>query len=342
MKKMLIISSALVLLTAGTLSAQVKSYKASTVGGANSIAYSLPQTVVKVRLVMDKEMVRPGPYARFAQKYLGVMAPLASKNIYTLVDAQISYGEEADPSQVYVMDNPDKSPLQLYTATPEGFVAAPMDGSGVPVHLYAATSVPAVSGGIQSVSNVLSDTSFVKVPVDRREVMERTPEDMANTAANAIYTLRKRRLELVTGEAGENVFSEGLRTALDEINRLEHEYLALFLGKQSHQQVVREFDVVPEAGKNNIMVCRFSDTEGALGVSDLSGRPIVLEMTPEKKAQQSPIVNRTTKDSRGTVHYRIADMVNTALVDGKREIARARIPIYQYGVVVEIPVTSLK
>lgn len=342
MRRNLVLTLTFVLLAGGMLSAQVRSYRASSITGSNSIAYALPRTVVKVALIVEKESVRPGPYARFAQKYLGVMAPLADKDIYRIAGARISYGEEADPAQVYVLDNPDKSPMQLYQATPEGFVAAPMEGAGPAVAAYAPVRIGPEEGMSQAVSYVGCDTSFVKVPLDRREVTERTPEDMAYAAANTIYTLRKRRMELVTGEAGENVFGEGLKTALDEIDRLENEYLALFLGKQFRQRLVRTFDAVPETGKQNLIVCRFSETAGAVPVSDLSARPVILEMTPENKVQNTPVAAKPTKDSRGMVYYRIADIANCVLTDGQNRIATARIPIYQFGITVEIPVTSLK
>ena len=122
---------------------------------------------------------------------------------------------------------------------------------------------------------------------------------------------------------------------------MEEEYLALFLGKQFRQKIVREYDVIPEQGKNSAIVCRFSDLGGLLPSSDLSGRPVLIEMTPEQKAQNSALT-RKSKDSRGTVFYRIADVVDCRLTDGKREIAQSRVPVYQFGEVVEVPVNSLK
>ena len=53
-------------------------------------------------------------------------------------------------------------------------------------------------------------------------------------------------------------------------------------------------------------------------------------------------MTRKSKDSRGTVFYRIADVVDCRLTDGKREIAQSRVPVYQFGEVVEVPVNSLK
>lgn len=195
-----------------------------------------------------------------------------------------------------------------------------------------------------TVSYIESDTSFVKVPVDRKDIIEKSPEDMAADAANVIFKLRTSRMELITGAAGENVFGSGLEAALKEINRLEQEYLSLFLGKQFVQKIVRTYEVTPEAGKTNLIVCRFSDAAGLQPASDLSARPIVMELTPEKKAQSNAITRRgkDSKDARGTVFYRIADVVNCRLVDGKQQIAQQRIPIYQMGAVVEIPISSIK
>ena len=49
------------------------------------------------------------------------MAPLADKDIYTIVGGKIGYAQEADPNEVYTLENPDKSPMQLYTPSVEGF-----------------------------------------------------------------------------------------------------------------------------------------------------------------------------------------------------------------------------
>ena len=87
MKKVLVLGALCALVTGA--SAQVKAYKADQMTNPNSVAYALPRTVVKVRVVAEKESVRVGPYARFAQKYLGVIAPLADKDIYTIKSATL-------------------------------------------------------------------------------------------------------------------------------------------------------------------------------------------------------------------------------------------------------------
>lgn len=325
------------------VSAQVKAYKSATVPSGNAVAYSLPRTTLKVTVVVEKESIRRGPYARFAQKYLGVMAPMVDKDLYSVVGGSIAYAEEADPAEVYVLDNPDKSAGKVYDITAEGFLAARLEGAPMPENGESGKGFSCgETGAIEPLSYVMSDTSFVKVPVDKRSVIEQSAESMAQQAANTIFSLRKRRMELVTGEFGENVFGAGLEAALAEINRLEQEYTALFLGKQFKQKIVKVYDVIPEKGENAVVVCRFSETAGLLATGDMSGTPVVVDLVPENKLANSPWMNRTVKDTRGLVYYRIADVVNCRLMDGQKELASRRVPIYQFGLTVMVPATSLK
>ena len=47
--------------------------------GADGIAVSMPRTVLAVDLTVERTVTLCGPYARYAQKYLGVRAPLTDK-----------------------------------------------------------------------------------------------------------------------------------------------------------------------------------------------------------------------------------------------------------------------
>ena len=54
----------------------------------------------------------------------------------------------------------------------------------------------------------------------------------AAQAAQSIFTIRKKRMDLITGDAGENVFGAGLKDALEALDAREQAYLELFLGKK--------------------------------------------------------------------------------------------------------------
>ena len=332
------------LIVTGTSAQNVSAYKANTIDQANAISYALPRTVLRVTVTAQRTIIRTGPYARFAQRYLGVIAPLADKELYTITDARLSYYEEADPAQVYVINNPSAIDGQVFAMTPEGAVAIGPDSSQ-PARFAISpvcTACDATSSDIIPISNIMSDTSFVKVPINKKKMTDTGLEEMASDAANTIFLLRKRKMELITGEAGENVFGAGLDAALRELTALEEEYLALFMGKQAVQTITRTFDVIPEAGKNNLIVCRFSPTAGLLPDNDLSGQPIVLEIAPEQKAEALALPRKAPRDAKSTIYYRVADIARCQLTVDKTQLLDERVPIYQFGQVAEMPVPTVK
>ena len=158
MKKILIPLCLMAVASAG-VQAQVKAGKGLVVTSNSAVAYSLPRTTLKVTVEVEKESIRKGPYARYAQKFLGVMAPLADKDIYTITGGKIGFAEEADPAQVYTMENPDKSPVKIYEPTREGFMAAQMDGAAPVPSAFrpAAPARRALRGNVEAVSLTGSD-----------------------------------------------------------------------------------------------------------------------------------------------------------------------------------------
>ena len=325
----------LTLIATGAYSQNATKKSAESALEISSVSYSLPRTAVVVDIVQEKEVIKKGPYARFAQKYLGVVAPLSDKEIYKIKSAVISAQAEADPSETYILDNPDRGPAGLLMPTYEGFTQPYVQtGINKPVNDY--------NSGIFPISNVGSDTYFGLAGMDKTSSVELSLEDMAAAAAEKLFTLRNRRFDLVSGEAGENVYGAGMEAALEEMRRLEEEYLALFVGKSYKEVTVRQFTVIPVAGTPNLIVCRFSENAGLLSDSDLTGRPITLEMSAEGKAKALTVPRKTGKDSRGTIYYRVPDAVKCSLKDGNTLLAADRIPIYQFGETVEIPVSAIK
>ncbi|MFR9504176.1 MAG: DUF4831 family protein [Rikenellaceae bacterium] len=57
-------------------------------GDTYSLSY--PTTTISVELLIEEEVVTPGIYARYAQKYLALRAPLVASTTYTVIDATIS------------------------------------------------------------------------------------------------------------------------------------------------------------------------------------------------------------------------------------------------------------
>ena len=164
-------------------------------------------------------------------------------------------------------------------------------------------------------------------------------EDAARSAAEQIFALRRHRLELITGEAGEHVFGEGLKSALNEIDRLEQEYLELFLGKQVRTTAGYRYLVYPSADKKQYIFCRFSPAAGLLPENDLSGDMVVLQIEPSGNTSCS--VEAGPKES-SDVMRRVADPSTCTVIAGGQEYARAVLPLFEFGRTVRVALPRRK
>jgi len=293
-------------LAATTLAAQtIEGVRLGMVEKDGKYIWNNPQTVFRVAVTLQKESVRKGPYARYAQKYLGVIAPLNDRDTYTVVSAAITCSDGV---------------ACCTTAAP---VCNAPGGTAI--------SAPEV------VSPMHSDTGFVRLPVNITSAVAKSTEQMAADAATAIFKLRKQRSDLISGEAGENVFGAGLTSALEELRSQEQEYLELFLGKQFTQQVTRTFEVVPRAGNFSYTVCRITEDGGFADPIKAASRPLILELKP---ATADIPAAQLSKKSVPSISYLFPAVTAARLTDGANELASGRFPVFQYGATFDVPDTK--
>lgn len=266
--------------------------------GAGGVVVSDPRTTLAVDVTVECERTLAGPYARYAQKYLGVRAPLTDKSAWSVRSASVALME---PAMLYLDAEPAAGELEVtdYSVSEEGFARIQPD-----------------------------KTSMSMPPLD----------EAARNAANAIFSLRRHRVELITGEAGENVFGEGLKAALDEIARLEQSYLELFLGKRIVTTETRRYVVYPQTDKKQYIVCRFSSTDGLLPESDLSGEMILLEITPGEPFA----IEAAPEKSSDVVVCRVAAPSVCAVRTGNSLLAERTLPLFEFGTSVRVQLPRRK
>ena len=151
------------------------------------------------------------------------------------------------------------------------------------------------------------------LPSNRVSATVQTNEEQAAATAEMIFSLRKHRLELITGEAGENVFGAGLKAALDEIARLENECLQMFYGTKAIEEKSYSFNVTITPDKRDYLVCRFSDRVGVVEVNNLAGKPIVVKVESEKGREYAKLSPVEIKD-KTTAEYTVIPQVKCSLV----------------------------
>ena len=254
-----------------------------------------PSSTIAVDLKLECTETLVGPYARYAQKYLGVRAPLSDKSSWRIVDADIALA--ADDA------------------------------------VCAAAAVAAPESSAESPFGTLRE--FPRLSLDRTDARALTADEAAGEAAAAIFSLRKHRLDLITGEAGENVFGGGLESALKALDAYETAYLELFLGKRIVTTKTVRLTVHPSSDKFGYVLGRFNDKDGILPSTDLSGEIVMLRIEPSGDTSLKYLKEATGKE-RTVVECRIADLSTCILSCGTEQIASAVLPLYEFGRTVQV------
>ena len=310
-------------------SAQVSAYKQGV--GAAADGYVLPRTVVTGTVSVEREVVVRGPYARFAAQYLGITgAPMSDKESYKILGASLAWTTEPDPAFAFTVDDKGGALAKVFNWIAPSVVVQPAAAADKEFDGAKIGNVPPFT---DLGTSTWLDKSRGGLSVDRTNAVEKSTEQLAADAAAVIFRIRKSRLDLITGESGEYVFGQGLQAALDEMARLEQEYLSLFVGKRYVQRTEHTFAVLPEAGKNRVVAFRFSDAKGFAQPSDLSVPAYNLEFKTEEASAAY-----TAKRSGKMILYRIPSVERVTLTNGTETLASERIPVYQKGSVVETPV----
>lgn len=298
MKKSLTIIAALLL--AGTAAAQNYTIKqADAYETADGVVIPDLSTTVSVDITVTSERIVAGPYARYAQKYLGVRAPLSDKTTYEISGVRIALVGDDTPYPV-------AGPLPAKREYSEGF------------------------GG--------TATEFAKILPDRMSAANIDTENAARAAASELFKLRRQRLDLITGETGENVFGAGLKDALDELHALEEAYTELFLGKHVMTTETRRYSVSPTADRTSYLLCRFAPQTGLLSASDLSGDVVLLQIRPTGDPAVQGLRQASSRER--SVTMRVADNSACTVVVNSDEVAHAILPIFVFGKDVNVAVPS--
>lgn len=327
MKKLMVLMACA--MSFGYSQAQIAAYKQTS--GNIVDGYTLPRTVVNVVVTQEREVIMRGPYARYASQYLGIIgAAQTDKQIFRILNVEITSNEEPDPANTFFFDAKNGAPVRVFKWLHS--VHSPSDSGRVDVNYDEAKL------GNQNPFTDIGATIFAGagdgVSADRTSAVAKNPEQMAAEAAATIFKIRKKRIEIICAEQGENVFGAGLSAALKEMDRLEQEYLSLFTGKRFTQVTKRVYSVVPVEGQNRIVVCRFTDSKGVVDPSDLSAAPVTLEL----KQINDGGSNENLKASGRMLPIRVPKMVDAKVIVGDAVLDSEILSIFQFGGIIRVPV----
>jgi hypothetical protein len=323
------------------------------------VVYALPQTVLKISADVLEVKTYRGPYYRYAEKYLGITdVPHENKTEWNLTKVTIESISEADPEEYFIVYAEKRSfnydrILQL---SKEGLLmdlsnlSAPGVSSKIEDQRYHEPGVLftdlSVKRNIELSSDtlyktILTDTSFIRVPVLKNELLSKTIDEKAEEAANFIIKTRKRRFKLLAGQYDFYPTGPALEFGVNRLDELEKEYLSLFIGKTIQIPHTIQFYYIPKTDEvyENIELFEYSSLNGIRSENFTSGTVVnLLIKKGDKTKLLDEYVSIELNNNLNRIYYRIPDIAEVEIQDGGKTILKERIPVSQYGTVLSMPV----
>lgn len=353
-----------------TLLAAACSKKTTTITPINStsslsphgMVYALPLTTYRIKVESIQTLDIPGPYAQFAERFMGISNVITKKKIeWKIQSVDAASDTEADLSALFAIEPNETFQIDFLKLTSQGLIIPtsnihfdgindeglqPAQEPATPIYTDLSTTPFIAAERTTHYSRVFQDSTFVRVPVHKTVTVEKSIEDKALEAADFIFQLRKRRFELLNGDADFIAEGKAAEAVLDEISKLEQEYLSLFIGKSFEQKSTHWFNYTPKPNGNSATILfRFSPSKGVVSASDLSGSPVLISASPNGEWQGTELLKQlsTEKETPRTdaVYYRIPTPVNLKVTFENQDLFHIRTSAYQFGPLVRIPANLL-
>lgn len=249
------------------------------------IVYSLPKTAIDVRVTVTRSVEKPGPFAQFAQKYLGQSPTVTQeRTVWKIENVDILPKGIADPEKRYAIQLKKENRTAFYL-NEEGMLVS-INRAPAPASTRPAPSPEKAAKKEQKLA-----AEYAQLYTETMLISSST-RNMAEAAAQQIYLLREYRLDLLTGNSDEIPQGQSFEILLREMDKREALLTSLFLGTVESETLVEDIVIDPE--NKNSVAFRFSERKGILPADDLSGEPIYVS-TEVKEVTEAPT------DSKGKV-----------------------------------------
>jgi hypothetical protein len=316
--------------------------------------YSLPQTVIRIKVYASRKISVPGPYAFYADELLGIKGVINREiTEWTLDSVRISSNNTVDPEHIYS--------VQLIDPKYKGFPADFLVQQWHIIHDYPRvlekqtpfyTHNYQANGSFPNATFKVSydtlyksyqrDSIIVRAPVIKSKVVPKDKRDIAQEIANLVLQIRQRRFEMVLADDDPLPEYHAMQQALDEMAQMEQDYLRMFTGFSDKQQYTWEYEVKPNSDvEQQVEMFRFSPKTGISDAGSFTGAPVFMKLSKlgiTKNLYSGSLPDVTVSNS---LVCRIPDIGQIRVLYQGENLVMVEIPISQMGVVVSVPFSGL-
>lgn len=291
-----------------------------------SIAYRLPQTGVTLNLRVKVDKFTPGPYADYAEEFLGIKGVKSSSySSASIVELSTSLFPAVGETIYYAK------------GAAAGVVSLGSNGALLGVNTESTPSIEAHNSAFvgrsrnmpaslrRSILNSLSVEDTLSITGFRRK----SDREVAFEIADAILRLRKSDIYTLSLEV-DDFFPDGVafRESFNRIDSISNYYISMFVGKTETSYYDYSFNTVPD--RLGVAVCNFSLENGV--VAD-GGQPLVIMLDGDEPA----VDTASMIESESGLYYCIPGSGDLIVKLGSRVLSVGDIVAAQLGTVVPMP-----
>jgi len=333
------------------------------------IFYSLPRTVVNVTVKIDRTENYQGPFADYAQRYLGLKNVVQANTIeYRIADINITTSFEPDPDQYYFVEFGDKvskgEKTGFLSLTDAGIILGTMpvtdttsqviklinteepplelekDAFGELFRNYADVSVFEKIDTIRRKVNI--DTMTLERQYLKKTMVDKSPEQKAKEAADFLSKIRDNRFNLITGFQETNYTKETLEFMDTQLKNLEKEYLKLFTGVRLHKTMTFSYKFIPTPNQINteIPIFKFNKSKGVQDL-DAAGGGKVITIKVQRVGNTNSVsayLQKAGKEAKSSgFYYRIPEYARVTVKVDDNTQEEQQCLINQLGLITNLP-----
>ncbi len=334
-----------------------------------AVNYALPRSVIKVKVIAEKTVTKPGPFATYAERLLGVAnVPTRESSKWSIRRVSLSSFGQRDPNQVYRISSKGASRADRIQLNHEGvllginlppFKTATYDMSRISLNAAGDMVIPGypdltIRKHTEPMPDTVyqtfrTDTSFIRLPILKELVSTKSLLNQAEEAANVIMELRQRRYHLLNGEIAFKwdliPLPEGsaLEIMIRELAQMEYDYVSLFVGRTSTETEEFEFTYVPgnNSGEESTDLFTFSNFSGVLAAGNSNGDPVKLVLNPVSGfpgQQDDVVIGSNDEGAKETgLAYRIPGRAEISIEQAGEKLVSESFLIAQYGIIQFLP-----
>ena len=329
----------------------ISPYSASKPAGQNALVYGLPQTRLYFEVELVKTLIKKGPYAEYANRMLGLQnVPMKDSESWQIKSIRISNKQEVDSKQLYTVSftSYPQNMDNLLRFTKEGLlldltignIVVNNQGQGKSGDDFQFMNTVVRNTTIEKVDTIykpiLTDTSFVRIPVLQRKVVARTAEEQARETAQQIFNIRQSRLDMLTGNTDYHPEGAALKLVLQSLDTQEEQLLSLFNGAKVESRQIVTYPALPEKTASTNVLFHFSDRAGIVNQNTAGAKDVWYEIG---KAVV-PVSITPNQQAKNTIYYRIPQLVEVSAGVDKNTLVREQITICQFGNLVSFPLIT--